>query len=118
VEESGKEKWTPGPWSVQPNAHDVPCIVQGPNYRVAVAHRQENRPNEATAAANARLIAAAPALYEALRRVNGALRVIREHMDSTGKELSPVFDLADADTLLDVTKAALLLANTGETENG
>lgn len=76
------------------------------------------RPIEATAAANARLIAAAPALYEALRRVNGALRVIREHMDSTGKELSPVFDLADADTLLDVTKAALLLANTGETENG
>ena len=110
MEESGKEKWTPGPWSVQPNAHDVPCIVQGPNYRVAVAHRQENRPNEATAAANARLIAAAPALYEALHDlVHGRISDSAKATEATRQRRRDAWENA---------KAALLLANTGETENG
>ena len=110
MEESGKEKWTPGPWSVQPNAHDVPCIVQGPNYRVAVAHRQENRPNEATAAANARLIAAAPALYEALHDlVHGRISDSAKATEATRQRRRDAWENA---------KPALLLANTGGTENG
>lgn len=146
MEESGKEKWTPGPWSVQPNAHDVPCIVQGPNYRVAVAHRQENRPNEATAAANARLIAAAPALYEALSGVEFIFarpgessvdrfeRLAEAFYRDTGL-LAPGKDAPAAggqpdddvrrerydawiDARLSAARSALLLANTGETENG
>ncbi len=119
MEESGKEKWTPGPWSVQPNAHDVPCIVQGPNYRVAVAHRQENRPNEATAAANARLIAAAPSLHAAL---TAAVEIIDKWIEP---ETMGVVRSGDGllghylrDEYLMNFRAALLLANTGETENG
>jgi hypothetical protein len=71
---------TPGPWSVHDREH-CGARIDGPNGR-GVAHATQRDPHpvlgqgitQAEAEANARLIAAAPLLLEALIRVDAALR--------------------------------------------
>lgn len=61
--------FTPGPWRVgeRSNGHGIDvCRAIGAPVRVLIAHVSTNRNN---AEANARLIAAAPDLYAALRKV-------------------------------------------------
>lgn len=60
-------KWTPGPWSVAAYPDGASLEVEGADSRmVAVLHWYDGDwPDQQVAEANARLIAAAPELYEA-----------------------------------------------------
>ena len=66
---------TPGPWITQDRPGCVSCIHDARGGHVATAHRpQVDTHDEAVRAANARLIAAAPELLEALRGLVGVFR--------------------------------------------
>ena len=69
------DKHTPGPWTVSP---DNSRVVQGEGRRIALAYSHAIQPG-AVGDANARLIAAAPELLEALEQ---AVRYL-EHPDVT-----------------------------------
>jgi hypothetical protein len=69
---------TPGPWASDPTVSfhdrpDLPCVVD--EHRLIVAQCWDDGHSEDECEANARLIAAAPELYEALRMclLNGNL---------------------------------------------
>ena len=71
-----KAKFTPGPWGYDPcvsmhDRPDLPCIVD--RDRHVVAQCWDDGHSEAECEANARLIAAAPDLYEALKAAEGHL---------------------------------------------
>lgn len=101
-------KWTPGPWTWDA-ALDHNWDVQvwsSPNSRVCfVAHDGEN--GNPTGQANARLIASAPDLYEALAAselVMTALAAISKHM------LEPFVSGAQLTSALVAARAALAKA--------
>jgi hypothetical protein len=77
-------EYTPGPWKVD----EVWSLIMGPKgEEVAAVHSGVSHPTRAnrnTAHANARLIAAAPRMLEALKDVSRALTVIEQH--GTGEE--------------------------------
>ena len=90
-------KFTKGPWYVWADLNGRANVGPSPNYSVA---EMWNTPLEGQEA-NARLIAAAPDLYEALR---GVMDVIRKHKEIYGYEKQhyvidmsgPEFAAADA----------------------
>lgn len=59
-EEMSNPKWTPGPWRVGRGAQADPFAIEGPSH--TIAHVKNGRYCEF----DARLIASAPALYDAL----------------------------------------------------
>ena len=63
---------TPGPWKIVPSGVGNPRIVGADGYAVAACRPKYSTPDDyAIAAANAHLIAAAPDLLEALKRLLG-----------------------------------------------
>lgn len=79
----GKREWTPRPWRYEPsdiyrNAEGLPCefVITGSNEHGAsvlpILGRTHNWPDNFEA--NARLIAAAPDLFEALEQTTALLR--------------------------------------------
>ena len=60
-------KWDPGPWAYDPELNRVYSVPT--NMLVATAWLVDNPSADPTWPANARLIAAAPAMYEALARI-------------------------------------------------
>jgi hypothetical protein len=75
---------TPGPWEVNTNIL-TPRIFSGDVMIADVRHVRGNQPN-GSAEANARLIAAAPALLEALKRAQWELNDIAQHGGRGGDE--------------------------------
>jgi len=81
-----KKKWTPGPWgyaeyySGARNEYGV-----GPSEFDTVAHVRHGSDDIAgSCKANAALIAAAPDLYEALKRMESHFRMLQPEMDEPG----------------------------------
>lgn len=110
-----RNEFTPGPWKAfdVSEMHDEPRFMVGPREFCSIAEvRAGSTEAEETGdvAANARLIAAAPALYEALHDlVHGRISDSAKATEATRQRRRDAWENA---------KAALLLANTGETENG
>ena len=111
-----RNEFTPGPWKAfdVSEMHDEPRFMVGPREFCSIAEvRAGSTEAEETGdvAANARLIAAAPALYEALRELlSGHDNLYVAHF---GPNSNPLDDIAAK-----AARSALLLANTGGTENG
>ena len=149
--EERKETWTKGPWEIAPGAE--PSVfarveIGGKSARMFVCSLETTEVDEwpEQRDANARLIAAAPALYEALSGVEFIFarpgessvdrfeRLAEAFYRDTGL-LAPGKDAPAAggqpdddvrrerydawiDARLSAARSALLLANTGGTENG
>ena len=94
-------KFTPGPWRVErgANSHLFDGIVCAGDEGIAFVDMDDDGPSP-----NARLIAAAPALYEALKEAHG---VLRDYITAAG----PI-DGVDRRLLLQITAA--LAAATGD----
>lgn len=79
-----KRAWTPGPWRVESGANSYffearivagdTCVAFADGEKVELANGDE----EFTPSADARLIAAAPALYEALEKAEAALQAMMD----------------------------------------
>ena len=151
MEERNETAFTPGPWKAfdVSEMHSEPMFMVGPREYCSIAEvRAGSTEAEETGdvAANARLIAAAPALYEALSGVEfifsrpGEDSVERfERLAAAfyrdtgvmmpGKDTPAAGDQPDIeesrkkydawiDAKVAAARSALLLANTGGTENG
>jgi hypothetical protein len=90
--------FTPGPWrAVQDAAHEGnKRIYARPYEAVAKVYALEPKRDDAKAEANARLIAAAPELYEALERVSQALLCIAPNRSGDAESKSAALKIADA----------------------
>jgi hypothetical protein len=112
-------KFTPGPWSIERYGDGSSLVIHSDedNRVCFMATASSDRPtSHAAIRANARLIAAAPALYEALKEVTQAMTALTFEGIDRGKGHWPAWDkTAQA---VDRARSALLLANTGGTENG
>lgn len=121
--EERNETWTKGPWEIAPGAE--PSVfarveIGGKSARMFVCSLETTEVDEwpEQRDANARLIAAAPALYtaavpfDALAKLYELSDEARQWGDDSPVEIS--VKLGDLRAL----HAALLLANTGGTENG
>lgn len=71
-----ERKWTKGPWEIIPRGskHLAPCILRKAETCGAYVAEVRTYPPDPEADANARLIAAAPDLYEALEEANNVIR--------------------------------------------
>ena len=106
-------KHTPGPWTV------IDAITTKERYHIAtdnaapyasmIAHLHGTDPKHGDKEANARLIAAAPALLEALRKTLDALEIAHEYASKTAPALSCV-KWAETE---DAARAALAQAEGG-----
>lgn len=68
---NSKETWTPGPWEAKPETDNVPAQVWADGRQLAEVYGE----TRAARQSNARLIAAAPALFAALKDIeNMAMR--------------------------------------------
>ena len=96
-------KPTPGPWTV------IDAITTKERYHIAtdlrapaasmIAHIHENEPKSGSREANARLIAAAPALADVARTASTLAERIRQELiraGFSGPSISDLRDLADA----------------------
>lgn len=97
-----KETWTKGPWSYSENADGAEAFGVSQAWEVGAG--DIGLALVSGCEANARLIAAAPALYEALKALADDYATISPKYHNTN-----VYAAA---------RSALLLANTGGTENG
>ena len=70
-------KYTPGPWQVAETRHKYDTLIRNKDYD-PVASTNFAGYSPKTAAANARLIAAAPDLLEALKTSNDALSTLAD----------------------------------------
>ena len=77
---NNKAQFTPGPWVVTEHSAGMICVA-GPNNKdlCAVGYNRTEGRNDV---ANANLIAAAPAMYEALKRI----KVLMESGDIEGRD--------------------------------
>lgn len=109
----GETKFTPGPWSIVRYGDGSSLVIHSDadNRVCFMATASSDRPSSHPAIrANARLIAAAPALFEALHDlVHGRISDSAKATEATRQRRRDAWENA---------KAALLLANTGGTENG
>lgn len=90
-----ENRHTPGPWTIEDYASPTilgrpiwPCTYNGENGLWGVATVDDlmgDRPAEV--AANASLIAAAPDLLEALKRLESTARILPPHLDEPGSAL-------------------------------
>lgn len=95
-----KHKHTPGPWQISVTSDDGDYIFYGVEADgVAIADVYRGEKHEA----NARLIAAAPEMYEAMRRFRNAFVGWIEARDSWDDE-----EIADAEDFLDDTRKDLI----------
>jgi hypothetical protein len=86
---------TPGPWSwkIEPQAYpesddaDLPAVVRSANGKEVVTI-YERYCTDGDYEANARLIAAAPDLLDALKRLESTARILPESMDEPGSAMS------------------------------
>lgn len=112
MSESGKETgFTPGPWTFDwsvsmHDRSDLPCVIDAD--RLVIAQCWDDGHSEEECVANARLIAAAPKLYELLARASEEMRLIEM------KDCGAIYDVG----LRSEIRSALLLSNTGGTGNG
>ena len=122
-----RNEFTPGPWKAfdVSEMHDEPRFMVGPREFCSIAEvRAGSTEAEETGdvAANARLIAAAPTQNQALKRLYHAyvslLETGRDRIVSLGGDCDPVDVMERSDPALIEARSALLLANTGGTENG
>lgn len=60
-----ERRWTPGPWAVS-GIYCIKAVIDGSSYVISEAFGRVSERTRPNAEANARLIAAAPELYEAL----------------------------------------------------
>lgn len=68
---TGEQAPTPGPWHLQPQFRSIYALSEGDHgLTIFIAKAEGHQCGEAQANANARLIAAAPALLEALEAFN------------------------------------------------
>lgn len=110
IQKAGATPFTPGPWHVASGSvyvNRVPAGVEG----ICIAHMDRDepatRPTERDA--NARLIAAAPSLYEAL---DALLALVRARQLSAPLDKEGAVDvgaLTYADTVLTVAREAIRL---------
>lgn len=106
-----KMPWTPGPWSPRFDKRRLdPWTIEGPKAWIASVHPCAlDKKTDPQAEANARLIAAAPDLYEAGAKVLAGLLA---RIDAADRSAVPVFDgIADLHDALN--KARLSSTDTG-----
>jgi len=110
-------KFTPGPWYYQEEPYDGSGVYLIGHDGLTVAECRSFNPE-----ADTRLIAAAPALYEALsdliRSYEALVRTARDRIIDLGGDCDPAPRLIASDPALIEARSALILANTGGTENG
>ena len=118
-------KFTPGPWSIERSGDGSSLVIHSDedNRVCFMATASSDRPtSHAAIRANARLIAAAPTQNQALKRLYHAyvslLETGRDRIVSLGGDCDPVDVMERNDPALIEARSALLLANTGGTENG
>lgn len=71
-EDAAVTAWTPGPWEVGDDDHNGQAIVRGKHTEIATCWHHCVTSIEVEMRANARLIAAAPDLFEALEMIRDA----------------------------------------------
>lgn len=69
-----KQAFTPGPWSFDSDWYRIPTIL-GANGKIVASVEKDKREATPERAANARLIAAAPEMYEALKKAEQLYQV-------------------------------------------
>ena len=87
---SSKPMWTPGPWTIERyDTWDKDIRITEPGVKV-----DHDDVDHAEAEANATLIAAAPGLYEALKRAEELLSVCQPHDEKLVADVRAALDRA------------------------
>lgn len=123
MSESGKETgFTPGPWSIVRYGDGSSLVIHSDtdNRVCFMATASSDRPtSHAAIRANARLIAAAPALYEACADASFYLKALGARLAALDLDNTETYGCLKTASMFACTlDAALLLSNTGGTENG